>query len=209
MDGQGTKPTMLQLNVSMAAAAFMAVVTGCSLWGGGSPQHVATSARTNANDGCPDEFGWDPRAYPVVIDAAGIRWQKFLIIRTDASGQTSGVQALLRLSTMLAPGDTTVSYIQELPGIWTRENAPPSDFNNPPHNAPAPQGVFLYTQFGELCMTTSDGKQHHLYPNRLVWAADVTGAGHSTRTLIANDHPAVYANVRLNSTVVVDYRLVQ
>jgi len=200
---------MLQLNVSMAAVGFIACATGCSSWGDVSSQRVATTAQTDTNDSCPDQFGWDPRANPVVVDAAGIRWQKFLIIRTDASGQTSGVQALLRLSTMLAPGDTTASYIQELSGIWTRENAPPSDFNNPAHNAPPPQGVFLYTQFGELCMTTSDGRQHHVYPNRLVWAADVTGAGHSTRTLIANGQSAVYANVRLNSTAVVDYRLVK
>jgi hypothetical protein len=198
---------MLNVNVSIVAAAFIAVA-GCSSWGDVSSQRVATTA-TNTNDSCPDQLGWDPGAYPIVVDATGIRWQKFLIIRTDASGQTSGVQALLRLQTMLAPGDTTASYIQELPGIWTRENAPPSDFNNPAHNSPAPQGVFLYTQFGESCMTTSDGKQHHLYPNRLVWAADVTGAGHSTRTLIANGQPGVYANVRLNSTAVVDYRLVQ
>jgi hypothetical protein len=201
--------TMLKASISIAVATVLIVTTGCSSWGDVGSQGVATIPNTNTDDSCPDQFAWDPRAYPVVVDAAGIRWQKFLIIRTDASGQTSGVQALLRLSTMLAPGDTTASYIQELSGIWTRENAPPTDFDNPPHNAPAPQGVFLYTQFGELCMTTSDNKQHHLYPNRLVWAADVTGAGHSTRTLIANGQAAVYANVRLNSTAVVDYRLVQ
>jgi hypothetical protein len=200
---------MLNMNLWIMSAACMATLTGCSLWKDGSPMRVATAAQTHASDSCPDQFGWDPHAYPVVVDATGTRWQKFLIIRTDPSGKTYGVQARLRLSTMLAPGDTTKSFIQELPGIWTRENAPPSDFDNPPHNAPAPQGVFLYTQFGELCMTTSDGKHHHLYPNRLVWAADVTGPGHSTRTLIANGHPAVYANVRLNSAAVIDYQLDQ
>ena len=200
---------MLKAHAWMVAGALMAVAAGCSSWGDVGSQRVATTAGTNSNDSCPDQYGWDPRVYPVVVDAAGNHWQKFLVIRTDSAGQTSGVQALLRLSRMLAPGDTTASYIQELPGIWTRENAPPPDFNNPPHNAPAPQGVFLYTQFGELCMTTSDGKQHHLYPNRLVWAADVTGAGHSTRTLIANGQPGVYANVRLSPAAVVDYRLLE
>jgi hypothetical protein len=200
---------MSRLCSSIVTTALVFVVSGCSLRGDGSPQEVRTPAQAYTSADCSDQFGWDPNAYPVIVDAAGIRWQKFLIIRTDASGQTHGVQALLRLPKMLAPGDTTPSYIQQLPAIWTRENAPPSDFDNPPHNAPAPQGVFLYTQFGELCMRTSDGNQHHLYPNRLVWAADVTGAGHSTRTLVVNDNPAIYANARLDSATVVDYQLLQ
>lgn len=196
---------------AFAIATVACVVNGCALR---APEAADKQSQAQLGDSpttgpCPDADNWDQDIYPV-SDVEGtstsqIRWQTFLIISTDpATGQTSGRNALLQLPSALAPGDTTPSFIQQLDAIWTRENAPPNAFDNPPHTAPGPQGVFLYVQFGSLCMTTSDRKQHLVTPNRMVWAADTTGLGHSTRTV--NGRPVIYANARLNSTAKVQFK---
>ncbi|MBF6570801.1 MAG: hypothetical protein IVW54_18195 [Candidatus Binataceae bacterium] len=105
-------------------------------------------------------------------------------IYSDAKGETHFEDVTLKL------GDSHIGKISELlaaKGVQFRHAA---DYFIDWHNAPRRQ--FVIHLAGEMEIVVSDGEKRHFGPGAIVLAEDLTGKGHTTRSLGSEERITVY-----------------
>jgi len=139
---------------------------------------------------CPDESKWDAMTWPVLVTDDGRHFIRALHLYSDSGGESHGREVLIPTEAAPAPGGDGLPYnkVPNIPLSLGYVGDVPAGFDNSLHTTPSRR--FISFPYGEVCLTTSDGKSWHMWPNRLVFAEDTVGKGHATRTL--NNRPAVF-----------------
>jgi hypothetical protein len=152
-------------------------------------QTPSTTAAGGAAE-CPDESGWDAATWPVLVGDNGRHFIRVLHLYADASGESHGRESLMPTDVTPAPGGDGHPY-NKVPNIALSigfVGDVPAGFDNAPHTTPTRRLISF--PYGEVCITTSDGKSWHMWPNRLLLSEDTVGKGHATKTL--NKRPAIF-----------------
>ena len=106
-------------------------------------------------------------------------------IFTGPDGETHAQESRLKLTS--ADSSTEVSDMVKVPGVQFRRQA--AHFFEDWHTAPRRQYVITLSGRGEIEL--SDGKRISLYPGRILLLEDLTGKGHISRGVGADDRISI------------------
>lgn len=125
------------------------------------------------------------RADPAVVAAKQRPDVIFTRIFTGIDGETHAEDVVMKMTT--SDLSTEVSEMTKVPGVQFRRQA--ADYFEDWHNAPRRQYVITLSGRGEIEL--SDGKKVSLYPGRILLVEDMTGKGHISRGMGAEDRVSV------------------
>lgn len=153
---------------------------------------------------CRDETRWDGGGTPILVqhDSNGRerRVLRYLHIYSDSDGESHGEERQMPLEVLPSPGGAVSTWrINALPALNVQTADEVIGWLNPAH--PAAGRRLLYTQFGQGCITTSDGKAYQLWPNRIAFLEDTVGKGHQTKQVGTQEW--ILSPVVLPSTAIV------